>query len=323
MIETDGSKGKTAMRIAIVGLGKIARKAYLPVITARNDVELVFCTRNRNTLGLLSETYRVRETAADVRDLLDKGVDAAFVHTSTESHVEIAGQLLRNGIHVYLDKPIAYSYEESQKLVELAERRGRILMIGFNRRFAPMYEGMKFVEEKRIIFMQKNRSLLPDYARRFVFDDFIHVVDTMRYLSPGEIRDVRVSSFQKEGLLYHLLLHLEGEGFAATGLMNRDSGAGEETLEVMSPGNKWVVRGLDTTVHYANGEERVSHFEDWEPVLHRRGFARIVDHFLECVKSTSAPLYSARDALATHALCERIVTELELSGAARLAPPVS
>ena len=311
MSETDGSEGKTAMRIAIVGLGKIARKAYLPVITARADVEPIFCTRDRSALSLLSETYRVREAVADVRDLLDKKVDAAFVHTSTESHAEVAGQLLRNGIHVYLDKPIAYSYEESRKLVELAESRERILMIGFNRRFAPMYEGMKAVEGRRIIVMQKNRSFLPDYARRFVFDDFIHVVDTLRYLSPGEIEDVRVSSFQKDGLLYHLLLHLEGEGFAATGIMNRDSGTDEETLEVMSPGNKWIVRGLDSTAHYTGGAERISHFDDWAPVLHRRGFTRIVDHFLECVKSASAPSYPARDALATHALCERIVTELE------------
>lgn len=311
------------MRVAIVGLGNIAQKAYLPVISARRDLELIFCTRDRDTLDRLSETYRVEEQALEVGDLPGRKVDAAFVHTSTESHLEVAGQLLRNGIHVYLDKPIAYSFERSQELVELAERSGRILMVGFNRRFAPMYKSLSEVGDRRVILMQKNRPALPDYARRFVFDDFIHVVDTMRFISPGEIKSVRVSSFQKAGLLYHLLLHLEGDGFAAAGLMNRDSGASEEALEVMSPGNKWVVRGLDTTVHYREGGERTTRFGDWDSVLYRRGFTGIVDHFLHCARHGAAPLYSARDALDTHSLCERIVSEAERDGAEAWVPQAS
>ena len=310
------------MRVAVVGLGKIAQKAYLPVITARQDLDLIFCTRDRGALDRLSETYRVKECVSEVADLAGRKVDAAFVHTSTESHLEVAGRLLRSGVHVYVDKPIAYSFEQSQELVELAEREGRILMVGFNRRFAPMYKSLSRVEDRRVILMQKNRPALPDYARRFVFDDFIHVVDTMRFISPGETKDARVSSFQKAGLLHHLLLHLEGDGFAATGVMNRDSGAGEETLEVMSPGNKWLVRGLDTTVHYREGEERITRFGDWDSVLERRGFAGIVDHFLHCARHDEAPVYSARDALDTHSLCEMIVSEAERNGAEAWGPPV-
>ena len=285
-------------------------------------MELVFCTRDRSALARLSETYRVKECASEVKDLTGRQVDAAFVHTSTESHLEVAGQLLRSGVHVYVDKPIAYSFEESQELVELSEREGRILMVGFNRRFAPMYDSLSRVEDRRVILMQKNRRALPDYARRFVFDDFIHVVDTMRFISPGEIKDMRVSSFQEAGLLHHLLLHLGGDGFAATGVMNRDSGASEETLEVMSPGNKWVVRGLDTTVHYREGEERTTRFGDWDSVLRRRGFTGIVDHFLDCARRDTAPLYTARDALETHSLCERIVSEAERNGAEAWGPRV-
>src|SRR5687767_6353921 len=127
------------MRIAIIGLGNIAQKAYLPLITARNDIELVFCSRNQNILNQLTRMYRVTESVSAIDDLFDKSLDAAFVHTATESHVEIAAKLLQNGAHVYVDKPIATSYAQSQKLVEIAEDSGRILMVGFNRRFAPMY----------------------------------------------------------------------------------------------------------------------------------------------------------------------------------------
>jgi len=303
------------MRIAIIGLGDIAQKAYLPVITTRDDIELVFCTRNHSTLNRLTKMYRVSESVNDIDDLLDQALDAAFVHTSTESHTDIVGKLLQHGVHVYLDKPIAYSYEESQKLGELAEQSGRILMIGFNRRFAPMYSLLKTKEHRQLIIMQKNRVFLPEDARHFVFDDFIHVVDTLLYLAPGKIKDTRVSSLQKGGQTHQVVLQLDGDGFTAIGVMNRDSGMGEETLEVMSPGNKWVVRGLNTTIHYMSGEEHGYYFNDWDSVLYRRGFPQIIDHFLHCVKHNSAPLQSVRNALETHALCERITIELERDGA--------
>ena len=302
------------MRIAIVGLGDIAQKAYLPVVAARADIELVFCTRNQSTLAQLSRMYRVRETVTTIDELLAKRVEAAFIHTATESHAEVAGQLLQNGIHVYLDKPLAYSYEESRKLVELAERTGRVLMVGFNRRFAPMYLSLKEVAERRLVIMQKNRTHLPESARRLVFDDFIHVVDTLRYLAPAEVGDVRVSTFKQADQVRHVVLQLDGAGFTCIGLMNRDNGITEETLEVMSPNNKWLVRGLNKTVHYTGGAERTYHFDDWESVLYRRGFSGIVDHFLTCVRQGSAPSLAARDALATHALCERIVADIERKG---------
>jgi virulence factor len=303
------------MRIAIIGLGDIAQKAYLPIITARSDIEIVFCTRNQVTLERLTRMYRVTESIINYDDLFDKGLDAAFVHTSTESHTDVAGKLLQHGIHVYLDKPIAYSYEESRKLVELAEQTERILMVGFNRRFAPMYNQLITKEDRRLIIIQKNRVFDPDHARHFVFDDFIHVVDTLRYLAPGEIRDVRVSSFQTEGWTHQVVLHLDGDGFTTMGIMNRDNGMAEETLEVTSPGNKWVVRGFNTMAHYNGGEERIYHFNDWDTILYRRGFPQIIDHFLDCVKHNSAPLQSVRDALETHALCEQITTGLVSDGA--------
>jgi virulence factor len=299
------------MRIAIVGLGAIARKAYLPVVTAQDGVELIFCTRDRAALDQLSRQYRVGERAAGVGELLAKRPDAAFVHTATESHAAVAGELLRAGVHVYVDKPLAYTYEESRRLVEEAERAGRILLVGFNHRFAPLYATLKEKPDRQLLFMQKNRPHSPDTARRVVFDDFIHVADTLRFLAPAEPRDVRVTSLQRGGRLHHVALELRGEGFTAFGLMDRDGGANEERLEVSAPGHKWVVRDLSAAVHLTGGEARAEGFDDWEPVLRRRGFVPVVEHFLDCVRRGAAPTPSARDSLETHALCERIVAEID------------
>lgn len=303
------------MRIGIIGLGSIACKAYLPVITRIEHTQLVFCTRNRDKLEQLARKYRVSETVESVEELIQAQVDAAFIHTSTESHVSIAEQLIKNGIHVFVDKPISYHYEESKRLVELAEEAGVTLMVGFNRRFAPMYASMKEQDGLRLVHLQKNRMASPDFARRFIFDDFIHVVDTIRYLAPGEIRETSVSSYIQDGKLHFVLLQLLGDGFTLTGLMNRDSGTNEEALEVMNPGNKWVIEGLNTTAHFTGGREGRHQFNDWDPVLYRRGFEQMISHFIACIRDNQQPMISSRDALESHRLCELVVEQVERKGA--------
>ncbi|WP_055108320.1 Gfo/Idh/MocA family protein [Paenibacillus ihumii] len=303
------------MRIGIIGLGDIARKAYLPVISAIENIELVLCTRNSEVLSSVANQYRIRETANRPEQLIAAGVDAAFIHTATESHAGIIERLIEHGIHVYVDKPISYFYEESARLVELAEAKGVKLMVGFNRRYAPMYAAMKEQNERRLMILQKNRAALPDFARRFVLDDFIHVVDTVRYLSPGEIKDTRISTYQRDGKLYHVVLHLEGDGFTSMAVMNRDNGITEETLEVMNPGNKWFIDGLNTTRHFHAGKEQLIKFNDWDPVLCRRGFHQIIAEFLNSVRNGTPDGLPARDALESHRLCELVVKHAEEQGA--------
>ncbi|WP_223067408.1 Gfo/Idh/MocA family protein [Paenibacillus caui] len=303
-------------RIGVIGLGGIARKAYLPVIAARGDIELLFCTRNEAARKELAARYRPAGTAASVDELLDKGVDAAFVHAATEAHPVIVRQLLSAGVHVYLDKPIAYTYEEALELTQMAARSKVMLMTGFNRRFAPMYADLAKADNRRIISMQKNRTGQPDYARRFVFDDFIHVVDTIRHLAPGTVTKTSISVFQQEGKLYHAMLQLEGKGFICTGIMNRDSGGNEEKLEMMSPGRKWTVNGLNETILYQDKSESRITFNDWDTVLFRRGFEQIISHFIDCVQEGREPGISLEDALESHRLCEEIVKQAEAEGAA-------
>src|SRR5450759_5904682 len=86
--------------------------------------------------------------------------------------------------------------------------------------------------------MQKNRVGMPDEPRRLVFDDFIHVVDTLRFLmTPGEEQvDIRCSV--ADGLLRTVTLGLHVEDVTGLGVMHRVSGSNEEVLEVLGDGHK-------------------------------------------------------------------------------------
>lgn len=300
------------IKIGIIGLGSIAAKAYLPVISGLDGFEFHLCTRNTERLKEISSSYRFSNTYTTVDSLIEAGISGAFVHTTTESHFEIVKQLLEAGVHVFVDKPISQEYGLSKQLVELAEERKLFLMVGFNRRFAPAYQYLKEIQEPTLILMQKNRPSSPEEVRSFIMDDFIHVVDTLRYLFPVAIDDLLINGIKKEGKLYQVVIQFVSKtGAVAIGIMNRGGNVTEEKLEVMSASVKAVASNL-SQLHIENpnvtGAVRAN---DWEPTLYKRGFEQMINYFLNAVATNNFTGYNLRDALLTHQICEWIVEKLE------------
>lgn len=295
--------------VGVIGLGDIAQKAYLPVLTALPGVDLRLMTRDRAKLDRIGDAHRIdpAHRFTDLGELIGSGIRAAFVHASTAQHVPIVERLLTAGVDVYVDKPLDYTLEGSRRLVELADRTGRSLMVGFNRRHAPGYVQAK-ERPRDLIVLQKNREGLPEAPRTMVFDDFIHVVDVLRFLVPGEIEHVDVRSRVRDGLVEHVVLTLAGEGFTALGIMNRLSGSTEEILEVSGGDSKREVHNLAEVVDH-RGQPTVRRRGDWVPVARQRGIEQVVLAFLDAVRSGRT--LDAHDALRTHELCERIVERLE------------
>ncbi|MFF8601075.1 Gfo/Idh/MocA family protein [Streptomyces sp. NPDC015232] len=296
------------MKVGCIGLGDIARKAYLPVLAALPGVELHLQTRSRTTLDELGDTYHLPAARrhADLGSLLAAGLDAAFVHAATTAHAEIVTRLLEAGVPTYVDKPLAYDYADSERLVELAEKRGVGLAVGFNRRLAPGY-AQCLEHPRELILMQKNRVGLPEDPRTFVLDDFIHVVDTLRFLLPGEVEHTDVRARLRDGLLHHVVLQLSGDGFTAIGMMNRLNGSTEEILEVSGQDTKRQVLNLAEVVDH-KGQPTVRRRGDWVPVARQRGIEQAVLAFLDAVRAGRR--LSARDALRTHELCEHVVRQV-------------
>lgn len=295
------------MKVGCIGLGDIAQKAYLPVLTALPGVELHLQTRTAATLDRVAAAHHLPagrcHTSLD--SLLGAGLDAAFVHAPTTVHPGIVTRLLEAGVPTYVDKPLAYELDDSQRLVELSERTGTSLGVGFNRRFAPGYA--QCLEHPRdLILMRKNRVGLPEDPRTLVLDDFIHVVDTLRFLLPGSVEHTGVRARVRDGLMHHVVLQLSGDGFTALGMMNRMSGSAEEILEVSGQDAKREVLNLAEVVDH-KGQPSVRRRGDWVPVARQRGVEQAVLAFLDAVRADK--FLSAQDALATHELCERVVRE--------------
>lgn len=297
------------MKVGCIGLGDIAQKAYLPVLGSRPDIELHLQTRTPATLHRVADGLHLpagqRHTTLDA--LLAQNLDAAFVHAPTAVHPEIVARLLEAGVPTYVDKPLAYELAGSERLVALAEERGVSLAVGFNRRYAPAYAQCAD-HPRELIVMQKNRVGLPEEPRAMILDDFIHVVDTLRFLVPGRVDDVSVRARVVDGLLHHVVLQLAGDGFTALGLMNRLSGSTEEILEVSGQDTKRQVLNIAEVIDH-KGQPTVRRRGDWVPVARQRGIEQAALTFLDAVRA--GKVLSARDALATHELCERVVRAVQ------------
>jgi virulence factor len=184
-------------------------------------------------------------------------------------------------------------------------------MIGFNRRFAPMISKLKQHGKADIIIIQKNRFQLPQNTRLVIVQDFIHVVDTLRFLMNTEVTDLQVNYLEKDGLLQNVVIELIGKECTAIGIMNRKNGVTEEIIEYMTADNKFIVENFVETTHlHSNNKKVIAKFGDWDPTLYKRGFYQIVDYFIDCVENKITPNPSISDSLITHEICEKIVMKI-------------
>lgn len=295
-------------RIALVGLGDIAQKAYLPAVSCHLQVTPVLCTRNTETLSRLAQQYRISETYTDYAELLASKPDAVMIHSSTESHFELATSALRAGIAVFVDKPLSYTLSQTEQLIDLAIAQNLPLFCGFNRRYAPLYQAPLAAEPVSVIY-QKNRFNLADDARVFIFDDFIHVVDFVRHVSPEPVAAPVVQPYFTGDKLASINVHWQAGGASFTAAMNRVSGNTRERLEYNALNASWQIDNLRQGTAMAENKTQPLAFGDWEDTLHKRGFFSMLDAFIAQLEQGCADTDYLQGVLASHLLCEDILAQ--------------
>lgn len=119
------------IRLALVGVGKIARDQHVPALAANPDFELVGCASRHQSLEGVAH-------AASLSELLDTGIgiDAVSICTPPQVRYEIASAALRHGLDVMLEKPPGATVNEVTALAELAKAQGATLFTTWHSREA-------------------------------------------------------------------------------------------------------------------------------------------------------------------------------------------
>ncbi len=300
------------MKIGVLGLGNIAQKAYLPTyVKFQDQAEFYFATRNKTVQKKLQQQYQLAQMKNDLTELLAEKIDACFIHTATASHYQLVKECLLHDVHVFVDKPLSENIQEVKELQALAEERQKILMVGFNRRFAPMVEKLKALEGKRTIFLQKNMVASQQPTAFEIFDVFLHLVDTAVYLLDEPLQNVHSRIIDTPAGMDTAFLQLETAQTTLVCSMDLKSGAAYEHYQVTCPTGTYQVENLATLKILGAAEQRTQTFGDWDVTLKKRGFEQLVAHFLAAVASGSTQQLRQENIYLSHQLCDEMLKQHE------------
>ncbi|KHL10331.1 putative dehydrogenase [Mumia flava] len=133
-------------RIGFVGAGNYASSMLLPHL-ARNDAARLVCVATTRSLSAVNAQRKFGFATASTDDasvLEDDSLDAVFVVTRHHSHADLVCRALEAGKAVFVEKPLAITGDQLDRVVDAVERTGNDrLMVGFNRRFAPMLTDLR------------------------------------------------------------------------------------------------------------------------------------------------------------------------------------
>ncbi len=125
------------LNVGLVGCGAVVELLHLPPIQARKDCCIsALVDPNLERLAVLGEKVPAAVRAVSVPEILGK-IDAAIVAVPHYLHADIACVLLRAGKHVLVEKPMALTVEECDRMLIAADAGGASITVGHMRRFCP------------------------------------------------------------------------------------------------------------------------------------------------------------------------------------------
>jgi predicted dehydrogenase len=154
-----------SVRIGLVGAGAFARSTLIPALKDAGAELTAVATETGLTAADVASRFGFERAAVNTDELLaDESIDALVVATRHSSHARLATSALEAGTAVFVEKPLALDEEELEEL-ENALASGGLLMVGFNRRFAPL--AVRLREELEAspaaaLLVRVNAGALPD-----------------------------------------------------------------------------------------------------------------------------------------------------------------
>jgi virulence factor len=302
------------LRVGLVGAGAIAQVAELPALAAQPGLTIAgVVTKTGATARENVERWPIERAYDSFEDMLEAArLDALFILTPKQSHTEFVVGALNFGLDVFCEKPLATTIADAQAMAEAAERTGKILMVGFNRRYAEVYRRAhdEFAEQPPDFCVAQKNRVGSEY--RATLENAIHMVDLMRWFC-GEAESVAAHAVAHDPYAEEGTMALIRFTTGSVGVLVASRSAGEWDERVDLYGGLRSVRVVvpDAVSVTAGGETRTVEMRPrangWAEVNTTMGFGPEVEHFLDCVKERRQPLTDGREAVKTQLLMEEIL----------------
>lgn len=203
--------------VGFVGAGNYSTAVLIPAFKETGAVLKTVASKGGVSGLHAGRKFGFRETTTDTKSLLADGeISAVVITTRHDSHASLVAKALRAGKNVFVEKPLAVSLEqlaeiETARADALAGGNEPLLMVGFNRRFAPHVVKMKglleSVHEPKVFAMTVNAGAIPrehwtqdpDVGGGRIVGEACHFIDLMRFLAGWPISGFEAAKMGTSG----------------------------------------------------------------------------------------------------------------------------
>lgn len=197
------------LRLGIIGCGRAAESLHLPALQQLPEIEvLALADKHPDCLNKVANRFRIEQRFTDYRQLLEiPGIEAVAVCAPAQFHVEIALAVLETDKHLFVEKPLAITLQECDRLIARSKQTTRKVLVGFNLRHHRLIEETRhLLEQKQLGEIEAIRSnwtsairyhgSMPEWRNQrglgggAFFEIAVHHFDLWRYLLHSEIEEI-------------------------------------------------------------------------------------------------------------------------------------
>ena len=130
--------------VGLIGAGNFTGATLLPALKAAGAHLKIIASAGGLSATLLAKKFGVAQSTTDYRQILDDpAIDLCVIATRHDIHARLTVEALRAGKHVFVEKPVAIFAGELADVIDAQRASGRLVVVGFNRRFSPLAQKMK------------------------------------------------------------------------------------------------------------------------------------------------------------------------------------
>ncbi len=185
------------IRTAVIGVGMMGSN-HARVYDELEEAELIaVCDVDEERAKEVAHRYGANWYTDHVKMLEEEDLDAVSVCVPTKYHRDVAVDVIRHGVHVLVEKPLADDLEKARDIIEAAEEQGVVLAVGHIERFNPAVQKAKEVLDRgdvgEVVVMSAKR--VGPYPPRIqdvgvIVDLAVHDIDVMRYMVGSDVEEV-------------------------------------------------------------------------------------------------------------------------------------
>lgn len=273
-VVTLAGKPLSQVNAAFIGAGSFAQSYLIPNVKASGASLDGVVTSRGITAKNVANKFGFNFCSSSVNDVLGKQeVNTIFIATPHNSHAELTIQSLQAGKAVFVEKPLAINTDQLQEVIDAKKKHNHPLMVGFNRRFAPVSIQVKkefaSAGEPIVMNMRINAGMIPkdnwlqqkDVGAGRIIGEMCHFIDLMQFFTGSE--PVRVfaecistsnDKITPADNISIVVKFKDGSVGNLTYLANGDKGMPKELIEVFGGSRIGVINDFRDGLIYKSGK---------------------------------------------------------------------